>query len=186
MQIAKRAESVARLHGYDVVILDTAGRTHIDEPLMDEMAQIRDAARPHEILLVADALTGQDAVNLAKNFNERVGLTGIVLTVGASVSQCADATRIALGRPKPRSISSPSRDRNCFAGASVRGSTGEPWLRNKAGNIAYSPVPAGPSPQAAASASILRSFRFRSCGSRKRLRRRIAAGVTSTSSSSST
>ena len=54
-------------------MLDTAGRTHIDEPLMAEMADIRDAARPHEILLVADALTGQDAVNLAKNFNERVG-----------------------------------------------------------------------------------------------------------------
>ena len=78
--IAKRAETAARLQGYDVVLLDTAGRTHIDEPLMAEMAEIRDAARPHEILLVADALTGQDAVNLAKNFNERVGLTGIVLT----------------------------------------------------------------------------------------------------------
>ena len=78
--IARRAETAARLQGYDVVLLDTAGRTHIDEPLMAEMAEIRDAARPHEILLVADALTGQDAVNLAKNFNERVGLTGIVLT----------------------------------------------------------------------------------------------------------
>ena len=54
--IAKRAESAARLEGYDVVMLDTAGRTHIDEPLMQEMADIRDAARPHEILLVADAL----------------------------------------------------------------------------------------------------------------------------------
>ena len=80
VEIAKRAETAARLQGYDVVLLDTAGRTHIDEPLMEEMAQIRDAAHPHEILLVADALTGQDAVNLAKNFNERVGLTGIVLT----------------------------------------------------------------------------------------------------------
>ncbi len=78
--IARRAETTARLNGYDVVLLDTAGRTHIDEPLMAEMAEIRDAARPHEILLIADALTGQDAVNLAKNFNERVGLTGIVLT----------------------------------------------------------------------------------------------------------
>src|SRR6201999_2279510 len=80
VEIAKRAETAARLQGYDVVILDTAGRTHIDEPLMQEMAEIRDAGRPHEILLVADALTGQDAVNLAKNFNERDGLTGIVLT----------------------------------------------------------------------------------------------------------
>jgi signal recognition particle subunit SRP54 len=80
VDIAKRAEQAARLQGYDVVLLDTAGRTHIDEPLMVEMAEIRDAARPHEVLLVADALTGQDAVNLAREFNERVGLTGIVLT----------------------------------------------------------------------------------------------------------
>src|SRR5580698_1881111 len=80
VEIARRAETVARLQGYDVVLLDTAGRTHIDEPLMAEMAEIRDATKPHEILLVADALTGQDAVNLAKNFNERVGVTGIVLT----------------------------------------------------------------------------------------------------------
>jgi signal recognition particle subunit SRP54 len=80
VKIAKRAEETARLKGYDVVLLDTAGRTHIDEPLMQEMAEIKAAARPHEILLVADSLTGQDAVNLAKNFDERVGLTGIVLT----------------------------------------------------------------------------------------------------------
>ena len=101
VQIAKRAESVARLHGYDVVILDTAGRTHIDEPLMDEMAQIRDAARPHEILLVADALTGQDAVNLAKNFNERVGITGIVLTRadGDGRGGAALSMRAVTGKP---------------------------------------------------------------------------------------
>ncbi|MBV9288972.1 MAG: signal recognition particle protein [Hyphomicrobiales bacterium] len=80
VDIAKRAESAARLQGYDVVLLDTAGRTHIDEPLMVEMAEIRAAARPHEALLVADALTGQDAVHLAKHFHERVGLTGIILT----------------------------------------------------------------------------------------------------------
>jgi signal recognition particle subunit SRP54 len=80
VKIARRAEETARLKGYDVVLLDTAGRTHIDEPLMAEMAEIKAAARPHEILLVADALTGQDAVNLAKSFDERVGLTGIVLT----------------------------------------------------------------------------------------------------------
>jgi signal recognition particle subunit SRP54 len=80
VDIARRAESAARLQGYDVVLLDTAGRTHIDEPLMAEMVEIRNAAHPHEVLLVADALTGQDAVNLAREFNERVGLTGIVLT----------------------------------------------------------------------------------------------------------
>ena len=80
VEIARRAEEVARLQGFDVVILDTAGRTHIDEPLMEEMAQIKAAAKPHEILLVADSLTGQDAVNLARNFDGRVGITGIVLT----------------------------------------------------------------------------------------------------------
>ena len=101
VEIAKRAESVARLQGYDVVILDTAGRTHIDEPLMAEMAEIRDAARPHEILLVADALTGQDAVNLAKNFNERVGCTGIVLTRmdGDGRGGAALSMRAVTGKP---------------------------------------------------------------------------------------
>ena len=80
VEIASRALSAARFGGYDVVILDTAGRTHIDEPLMVEMAEIKRATAPHEILLVADALTGQDAVNVAKSFNDRVGITGIVLT----------------------------------------------------------------------------------------------------------
>ena len=99
--IAKRAESVARLQGYDVVLLDTAGRTHIDEPLMAEMAEIRDAAKPHEILLVADALTGQAAVNLAKNFNDRVGVTGIVLTRmdGDGRGGAALSMRAVTGRP---------------------------------------------------------------------------------------
>src|SRR5271170_1850756 len=99
--IARRAESVARLQGYDVVLLDTAGRTHIDEPLMAEMAEIRDAARPHEILLVADSLTGQDAVNLAKNFNERVGVTGIVLTRvdGDGRGGAALSMRAVTGKP---------------------------------------------------------------------------------------
>jgi signal recognition particle subunit SRP54 len=99
--IAKRAESVARLQGYDVVLLDTAGRTHIDEPLMAEMAEIRDAARPHEILLVADALTGQDAVNLAKNFDARVGVTGIVLTRvdGDGRGGAALSMRAVTGKP---------------------------------------------------------------------------------------
>ncbi|MBV2144821.1 signal recognition particle protein [Falsochrobactrum sp. TDYN1] len=80
VEIAGRAVQAAKLGGHDVVILDTAGRTHIDEPLMVEMADIRKVADPHEILLVADSLTGQDAVNLARNFDERVGITGIVLT----------------------------------------------------------------------------------------------------------
>jgi signal recognition particle subunit SRP54 len=79
-QIAKRALEAARLGGYDVVLLDTAGRTTLDDEMMSEAAEVKRAANPHEVLLVADALTGQDAVNLARAFDERVGLTGIVLT----------------------------------------------------------------------------------------------------------
>ena len=101
VEIASRAESAARLQGYDVVLLDTAGRTHIDEPLMAEMVDIRDATQPHEILLVADALTGQDAVNLAKAFNEQVGLTGIVLTRmdGDGRGGAALSMRAVTGKP---------------------------------------------------------------------------------------
>ena len=80
VDIAKRALAAARVGGYDVLILDTAGRQHIDEGLMAEVAQVRDVVKPHETLLVADSLTGQDAVNIAKSFNERVKLSGIVLT----------------------------------------------------------------------------------------------------------
>jgi signal recognition particle subunit SRP54 len=78
--IARRAVNTARLEGYDVVLLDTAGRLHIDDALMTEVAAVRDAVSPTETLLVADAMTGQDAVNVAKSFHERVGITGIVLT----------------------------------------------------------------------------------------------------------
>ena len=79
-QIARRALEAGRLGGYDVVLLDTAGRTTLDEEMMSEAAAIKAAADPHEVLLVADSLTGQDAVNLARSFDQRVGLTGIVLT----------------------------------------------------------------------------------------------------------
>ena len=78
--IARRAVQTAALEGYDVVLLDTAGRLAIDEGLMAEVAAVRDAAKPCESLLVADAMTGQDAVTVATRFNEAVGLTGIVLT----------------------------------------------------------------------------------------------------------
>jgi signal recognition particle subunit SRP54 len=80
VQIAARAQQAAKLGGYDVVMLDTAGRLTLDEAMMNEAAEVRRASGPHEVLLVADALTGQDAVNLAKTFNERLDLTGIVLT----------------------------------------------------------------------------------------------------------
>jgi signal recognition particle subunit SRP54 len=80
VQIANRAIQAAKLGGYDVLLLDTAGRITLDEAMMTEAAEVKRAAAPHEVLLVADALTGQDAVNLARSFDERVGLTGIVLT----------------------------------------------------------------------------------------------------------
>src|SRR5204862_207649 len=78
--ITRRALQTGRTEGYDVVILDTAGRLHVNEELMLEVAAVREVATPHETLLVADAMTGQDAVNVAKAFGERAGITGIVLT----------------------------------------------------------------------------------------------------------
>ncbi len=80
VDIARRANDAARLGGYDVVMLDTAGRLQIDEALMAEAAAVREAVDPYEILLVADAMTGQDAVNVAEGFKARLPLTGIVLT----------------------------------------------------------------------------------------------------------
>ena len=79
-EIAKRALQAARLGGHDVLILDTAGRTTLDDEMMDEAANIAAIAKPGEILLVADSLTGQDAVETAKRFHERLPLTGLVLT----------------------------------------------------------------------------------------------------------
>ncbi len=78
--ITRRALEAGRLEGFDVVILDTAGRLAIDEEMMNEVALVRDLAKPVETLLVADAMTGQDAVNVAKAFEDKVGLTGIILT----------------------------------------------------------------------------------------------------------
>jgi signal recognition particle subunit SRP54 len=80
VQIARRALEAGRLGGYDAVLLDTAGRITLDEAMMAEAAEVERVVKPHEVLLVADALTGQDAVNMARAFNERVSLTGIVLT----------------------------------------------------------------------------------------------------------
>ena len=101
VEIARRAVQAARLGGHDVVILDTAGRTHIDEPLMAEMADIKKASNPHEILLVADSLTGQDAVNLATSFDSRVGITGLVLTRmdGDGRGGAALSMRAVTGKP---------------------------------------------------------------------------------------
>ena len=100
-QIAQRALQAAKLGGYDIVLLDTAGRTTLDEAMMAEAAEVKGAANPHEVLLVADSLTGQDAVNLARAFNERVGLTGIVLTRvdGDGRGGAALSMRAVTGKP---------------------------------------------------------------------------------------
>ena len=101
MQIASRAIQAAKLGGYDVVLLDTAGRITLDEAMMNEAAEVKRAAAPHEVLLVADSLTGQDAVNLARAFDERVGLTGIVLTRvdGDGRGGAALSMRAVTGKP---------------------------------------------------------------------------------------
>ena len=80
VEIAKEAVEYARYYGRDPVIIDTAGRLHIDENLMQELRDVREAVRPKEILLVVDAMTGQDAVTVAKTFNEALGVDGVILT----------------------------------------------------------------------------------------------------------
>jgi len=101
VQIAQRAQQAGRLGGHDVVMLDTAGRITLDAALMDEVAEVRRAVAPHEILLVADALTGQDAVNLARAFDERLNITGIVLTRvdGDGRGGAALSMRAVTGKP---------------------------------------------------------------------------------------
>jgi signal recognition particle subunit SRP54 len=99
--ITKRALDVARREGYDVVIYDTAGRLTVNEELMLEVAAVREAAQPHQTILVADAMTGQDAVNVAKAFGERAGVTGIVLTRvdGDARGGAALSMRAITGKP---------------------------------------------------------------------------------------
>ena len=99
--ITRRALQMGRTEGYDVVLLDTAGRLHVNEELMLEVAAVREAANPHQTLLVADAMTGQDAVNVAKAFSERVGVTGIVLTRvdGDARGGAALSMRAITGKP---------------------------------------------------------------------------------------
>ncbi len=80
VNIAKAAIEAAKANGENVVIVDTAGRLHIDEDMMDELIEVRDEIRPQEILLVVDAMTGQDAVNVAENFNDKIGIDGVILT----------------------------------------------------------------------------------------------------------
>ncbi len=101
VEIARRAVQAAKLQGYDVLMLDTAGRLHVDQGLMDEMRAVADVAQPQEVLLVVDALTGQDAVNVAKNFSEQVPLTGVVLTRmdGDARGGAALSMRAVTGKP---------------------------------------------------------------------------------------
>jgi signal recognition particle subunit SRP54 len=99
--IAPRAMTEAKKGGYDVVILDTAGRLHIDLDMMAEVADVRSLVQPKETILVVDALAGQDAVNIAREFNEKIGVTGIVLTRidGDSRGGAALSMRAVTGRP---------------------------------------------------------------------------------------
>ena len=101
VQIAKRAKTQANLGGYDVLFLDTAGRLHIDEVLMGEVQAVRDIAQPRETLLVVDGLTGQDAVNVATEFNAKVGISGVVLTRmdGDGRGGAALSMRAVTGKP---------------------------------------------------------------------------------------
>jgi signal recognition particle subunit SRP54 len=80
VKIAKEAIKYAKLHGHNLVIIDTAGRLAVDEEMMNEIANIKEAVNPHEILFVVDAMTGQDAVNTAKEFNDRLDFDGVILT----------------------------------------------------------------------------------------------------------
>lgn len=101
VEIAKRALQAAKLQGFDVLLLDTAGRLHVDQQLMDEMKAVADISQPQEILLVVDALTGQDAVNVAQNFSEQVNLSGVVLTRmdGDARGGAALSMRAVTGKP---------------------------------------------------------------------------------------
>ncbi len=101
VDIAKAALEHAKLHQNDLVIIDTAGRLHIDEELMDELVNIKHAVMPHEILLVVDSMTGQDAVNVAQSFNDKLGVDGIVLTKldGDTRGGAALSVKAVTGKP---------------------------------------------------------------------------------------
>lgn len=101
VDIAKKSLEQARIKLYDTVIIDTAGRLHINEELMDELENIKKAIRPHEILLVVDAMTGQDAVNVAQGFDEKLGVDGIILTKldGDTRGGAALSVKAVTGKP---------------------------------------------------------------------------------------
>jgi len=101
VDIAKAAIEHAKSRQHDVVIIDTAGRLHINEELMEELSNIKSAVKPHEILLVVDAMTGQDAVNVAQSFNEKLGIDGVILTKldGDTRGGAALSVRAVTGKP---------------------------------------------------------------------------------------
>lgn len=101
VETAKQAIALAQRNGHDVVIIDTAGRLHIDESMMDELVQVKTVAKPAEILLVVDAMTGQDAVNVAKEFNDKLDITGVILTKldGDTRGGAAISVRKITGKP---------------------------------------------------------------------------------------
>ena len=101
VEIARKAIAHARDYGHDIVILDTAGRLHIDEALMQELQAIKATVTPHEILLVVDAMTGQDSVNVAQSFNEALGIDGVILTKldGDTRGGAALSIRAVTGKP---------------------------------------------------------------------------------------
>lgn len=101
VETAKTAVEHAKAHGNDIVIIDTAGRLHIDEELMDELKDIKSAVRPQEILLVVDAMTGQDAVNVAQSFSDKIGIDGLVITKldGDTRGGAALSVRKITGKP---------------------------------------------------------------------------------------
>ena len=100
-EICKEALRVASLKGYDILLVDTAGRLHIDDTLMHQLGSLKAILKPSEILFVADSMTGQDAVNTAKGFNESVGITGVILTKfdGDARGGAALSLRMATGKP---------------------------------------------------------------------------------------
>ena len=101
VKTAKEAVEYARYYGQDVLIIDTAGRLHVDEALMDELKRMKDAVRPQEILLVVDAMTGQDAVNVAKSFNDLLSIDGVIVTKldGDTRGGAALSVRAVTGKP---------------------------------------------------------------------------------------
>ena len=101
VKTAKEAVEYARYYGQDVLIIDTAGRLHVDEALMDELKRMKEAVRPQEILLVVDAMTGQDAVNVAKSFNDLLNIDGVIVTKldGDTRGGAALSVRAVTGKP---------------------------------------------------------------------------------------